>query len=1027
MKRILNYWYEMEFFNPTWPIDTKKDSNVTNGSYPWPLQEQNPKEQITFDLYIGKTYTQDLLKWMIDTLNLPCEEKIEANNSLCCLCALKVDDKGLYVPESFAISSFVWAICEFITNGYDIDLDKKKLVELQTKINKKLSGETIDSEFSVYEDIFLKICNDISLNKHLIQYVLWAKKKVQKAIKMSSNTEEYFFPPITPATELISSFYIKDIEKVINSPTEKIKQYVCALNDENKNNKVEIDINTDEMKKCLAANKYPLGMWPSPYHPCLMQQIGINLAISNEQSIFSVNGPPGTGKTTLLKEIVVSNVIQRAIAMMGYDNPDNAFEKKKFTNPIDKYNLTYYELDKKLTNYGIIVASNNNAAVENISVDLPKYIKEDRSGYFSNKSDNDCYFSKIASQLIGVPCWGLISAKLGKKDNIRDLSYVLNKDNKSHNGFLDYYDKYETIPDWDIEKNKFYHLLIRVLDKQKEISILQIDLEKHFELKTAVKKSKQKYITSLEAINNCKADINTINSEIKKLEISKEIKQQNINYILNELSYIKKVFWKLFKKNPLINEWKTSEEQIENIILEMTRQNKLLCEKNLLLLDLDKESQICKKDFDKQQQLYDKLQEKIENYKSTTGIQFADDSFWNDIENNETSQEISPWTYEEYDRLREELFYQSLILHKAFILNSNGVKQNIRRLISVWQDKFSADDKKLAYSNLINTLLLLIPVISTTFASVETFLDDIGPEELGLLIIDEAGQATPQSALGAIWRTKKAIIVGDPLQVEPIISIPRELQIRLSDKYNIEPKYRTPEISVQTLGDALNKYGGYRDFDGEKIWLGCPLVLHRRCLDPMFSISNKVAYNNRMFQKTAKPDDKIQLFLNGSYWLDIKGKMEEKGNQNVKEQNDTFAGLFENILNKSNKLPDLYIITPFKKIKDELKKVIKKTIKKCEPNFETNNIEEWIDTHCGTIHTFQGKEANEVILVLGCDSLIGKGSAMWVGKKPNIINVAVSRAKYNICIIGDYEQWSKIPHVNIACKYLKPYKTLPTA
>ena len=265
---------------------------------------------------------------MIDTLNLPCEEKIESNNALCCLCALKVDDKGLYVPESFAISSFVWAICEFITNGYDIDLDKKKLVELQTKINKKLSGETIDSGFSVYKDIFLKICNEISLNKHLTKYVLWAKKKVQKGIKVSSNTEEYFFPPITPATELISSFYIKDIEKVINSPTEKIKQYVCALNNKSKNNKVEIDINTDEMKKCLASNKYPLGMWPSPYHPCLMQQIGINLAISNEQSIFSVNGPPGTGKTTLLKEIVVSNVIQRAIEMMGYDSPDNAFEKR---------------------------------------------------------------------------------------------------------------------------------------------------------------------------------------------------------------------------------------------------------------------------------------------------------------------------------------------------------------------------------------------------------------------------------------------------------------------------------------------------------------------------------------------------------------------------------------------------------------------------------------------------------------------------------------------------------------------------
>lgn len=43
-----------------------------------------------------------------------------------------------------------------------------------------------------------------------------------------------------------------------------------------------------------------------------MQQIAINIAISEKdrkEKIFSVNGPPGTGKTTLLKEIIASNVV----------------------------------------------------------------------------------------------------------------------------------------------------------------------------------------------------------------------------------------------------------------------------------------------------------------------------------------------------------------------------------------------------------------------------------------------------------------------------------------------------------------------------------------------------------------------------------------------------------------------------------------------------------------------------------------------------------------------------------------------
>lgn len=1017
MNDILNYWYEMEFFNPSWPIE-KGDRKIVNDKYPWPLKNNNPKEQIIFDLYIGKTYTQDLLDWMIQRLNLAKDEKIEKDYSKCCLCALKIDENGLYIQESFAISSFVWAICEFVNNGYDVNLDKKKLIELQSNIDKKLTGSIIDSKYSVYNKIFLKVCNAILLNKNLIEYSLWVKRKVNKAIKI--NSKEYIFPPILPTTEIISSYYINDIKKIIDSPNEIVKQYVCALKLKH-NDRIEIDINTSEMNNCLCAEKYPLGMWPSLYHPCLMQQLGINLAISNEQSIFSVNGPPGTGKTTLLKEVIVSNIIQRAKIMSEFSNPDDAFTKKEFRNPIDEYNRTYYELNENLKKYGIIVASNNNAAVENISVDLPKRIKNDRTGYFCGQSGKDIYFSDIASQLTAAPAWGLISAKLGKKDNIRNLVSTLHNDYKYHNGFLDLYEKVEIIPDWKTEKTKFSNLLNKVLNKQKEISDFQNDITKYNESKNKLEILNQEYLTSLDTVNNCKNEINSIINEIKKLELLKENKEKNINYIVNELSCFKKVFWKLFKNDSLITQWKLDEKEINKILLKIIKQNDLLFEKNILLSDLIKTSDICKKNLNEKKKSCDNLKKKINNYKSVYDIKIADENFWTDIVNNKNSQEVSPWTYNEYDKMREELFYQSLMLHKAFILNSNSVKQNIRRLLNLWTDKLRKDDKKLAYSNLINTLLLVIPVISTTFASVETFLEDIGSEELGLLIIDEAGQATPQSALGAIWRSKKTIIVGDPLQVEPIVTIPRELQIRLANKYHIEAHYRVPELSVQSLGDSFNKYGGYREICGEKIWLGCPLVLHRRCLNPMFSISNKAAYNDRMFQKTEKPDDKVNLFLKSSYWLNIKGKMKEQGDQNVKEQNDAFTYLFKDILKNSNHLPDLYIITPFRKIKNELKNILNETIKKCKPNIDEVKRTDWIDSHCGTIHTFQGKEANEVILVLGCDFSIGKSSALWVGRKPNIINVAVSRAKYNICIIGDYEQWSKIPNVNIACKYLNPH------
>lgn len=58
----------------------------------------------------------------------------------------------------------------------------------------------------------------------------------------------------------------------------------------------------------------------------------------------------------------------------------------------------------------------------------------------------------------------------------------------------------------------------------------------------------------------------------------------------------------------------------------------------------------------------------------------------------------------------------------------------------------------------------------------------------------------------------------------------------------------------------------------------------------------------------------------------------------------------------------------------------------------------------GTVHTFQGKEAHQVVFVLGCDTRRScEGAIKFVN--PNIVNVAASRAKYRLYVIADYAAW----------------------
>jgi len=57
------------------------------------------------------------------------------------------------------------------------------------------------------------------------------------------------------------------------------------------------------------------------------------------------------------------------------------------------------------------------------------------------------------------------------------------------------------------------------------------------------------------------------------------------------------------------------------------------------------------------------------------------------------------------------------------------------------------------------------------------------------------------------------------------------------------------------------------------------------------------------------------------------------------------------------------------------------------------------------VHTFQGREHDAVIVVLGGVSL---GSRKWAAGTPNLLNVAVTRARDRLYVIGDRGHWESV-------------------
>ena len=120
------------------------------------------------------------------------------------------------------------------------------------------------------------------------------------------------------------SFYLDEIEYVQKNykKNEHVMKYTSSLLVDDQE-KIMIDSDVSSLKKWLEVDRFPLAKYPSKFSPTLMQQVAINIAISEKdrkEKIFSVNGPPGTGKTTLLKEIIASNVVQLAEVLIDYNN-----------------------------------------------------------------------------------------------------------------------------------------------------------------------------------------------------------------------------------------------------------------------------------------------------------------------------------------------------------------------------------------------------------------------------------------------------------------------------------------------------------------------------------------------------------------------------------------------------------------------------------------------------------------------------------------------------------------------------------
>lgn len=726
-----------------------------------------------------------------------------------------------------------------------------------------------------------------------------------------------------------------------------------------------------------------------------------------------MNGPPGTGKTTLLKDIIAGIITQRAIKIAELSK--NGIFSTTSTNGI-------YCLNTNLKGYEMIVASSNNGAVENVSKEILEISSIDKK--YLDKTD---YFKEIATRILSNNYesdnkgWGLISATLGKTSNLSNFRYTaLNKTKRpicnvdeayldenayNINGLMEYIKRNKA--DFNKAKDEFlkaYENVQKLLDvtlkEQKEnikkinnFKFLQDKLSKYDEnemqnLQTTINKLKEIKKSKIAENEAFQKEINKFKDDIKEQETRKHnIKNPTPPFFLHALFKTKVYKLYLQEKENYINEYQKYIKNIDDLDSKCKNiQSKI--DNNKLF---EVENQINKLTKELNEYLNEKSQFEIYKNNIDFVIKSINDNFLND----EIKKEKSSFFMNENNKKTElfearvELFLKALDLHKAAILsNGDYFARNLSELGKVFNRDYSSKLNSDDMLNLWQTLFFIVPVISSTYASFATCFNDIGQNKLGILLSDESGQAAITNAIGALYRVKNAVVVGDPLQLEPVVTLTNGINNKLLELFGVENEFNIKTTSMQIRVDKTEYFGTYINQNNTKTWLGSPLRVHNRCDNPMFSLANKIAYDEMMIWGRDKNKDSLRL---KSTWIDIKDE-EWNGNCNLAEIN----ALDKLLLNElADYHEDIGIISPFSDTSKQIKDLVSGNYKKISKN------------KVGTIHTMQGKEAKIIILVLGGSS---DGARDWAASKPNLLNVALTRAKEYIYIIGNKEKYLKLSY-----------------
>lgn len=257
--------------------------------------------------------------------------------------------------------------------------------------------------------------------------------------------------------------------------------------------------------------------------------------------------------------------------------------------------------------------------------------------------------------------------------------------------------------------------------------------------------------------------------------------------------------------------------------------------------------------------------------------------------------------------------------------------------------------------------------------------------------MDEASQCPIPHIVPLLFRARRALVVGDVMQLPHVSRLSPRRDRELRNRHGVGSAW----VDEHCL--SVRRHSG---FHAAQRAVGGSLLLkeHYRSHPEIAGLANRLFYGGEL---TVLTDIRDRPALQGRpvRWRDVTGQSIRGPNgeswRHPDEAAETIACV-EQLLAQLPQHATIGVVTPYAAQANDLERRLAGRIGESGARLRV-----------GTVHRFQGGERDVMVLSPVAGDNVGPHCFDWIDHQPQLWNVAITRARSNLIVIGDQALWRR--------------------